>query len=85
MVGKYGIHDLPRAILVDQQGNVVHMNARGKQLAAELHRLLGQPGAASTPVASALPPASDAPAGDPVVTIKASARAVVDSPAAIAD
>ena len=53
MVGKYGIHDLPRAILVDQQGHVVHMNARGKQLASELHRLLGKPRAGVAVAASA--------------------------------
>lgn len=41
MVGKYGIHDLPRAILVDRQGKVVHMNARGKQLGTELEKLFG--------------------------------------------
>lgn len=39
MVDKYGIHDLPRAILVDREGKVVHMNARGKQLVMELDKL----------------------------------------------
>ncbi len=39
----YGISGIPRAILVDQKGNVVHMEARGGQLARELRRLLGEP------------------------------------------
>lgn len=39
MVAKYGIHDLPRLILVDRDGKVVTLNARGGQLAAEVKRL----------------------------------------------
>jgi thiol-disulfide isomerase/thioredoxin len=43
MAIKYGVIGIPRAILVDQQGNVVNMNARGRNLSAELQRLLGEP------------------------------------------
>ncbi len=39
----YGITGIPTAILVDQKGNAVHMNARGPLLQAELERLLGPP------------------------------------------
>jgi hypothetical protein len=39
----YGITGIPRAILVDQAGNVVSMMARGKNLEAELRKLLGEP------------------------------------------
>ncbi|MDZ4656747.1 MAG: TlpA disulfide reductase family protein [Bythopirellula sp.] len=39
----YGITGIPRAILVDQAGNVVSMRARGKNLAIELRKLLGEP------------------------------------------
>jgi thiol-disulfide isomerase/thioredoxin len=39
----YGITGIPRAILVDQQGNVVSMRARGKNLERELQKLLGPP------------------------------------------
>jgi thiol-disulfide isomerase/thioredoxin len=48
MAVKYGITGIPRAILVDQQGNVVSMNARGPRLAAELQKLLGEPGGKET-------------------------------------
>lgn len=40
---KYGVHGLPRAILVDQEGNVIDMNARGETLGRRLRRLLGAP------------------------------------------
>jgi thiol-disulfide isomerase/thioredoxin len=40
---KYAINAIPRMILVDQQGNVVSLNARGPKLTAELQRLLGAP------------------------------------------
>lgn len=40
---KYAISAIPRLILVDQQGKVVSMNARGRLLTAELQRLLGAP------------------------------------------
>lgn len=46
---KYAINAIPRLILVDQQGNVVSMNARGRQLTAELQRLLGAPAEAQAP------------------------------------
>jgi thiol-disulfide isomerase/thioredoxin len=39
----YGIGGIPTAILVDKDGKVVHMNARGEELPAELKRLLGDP------------------------------------------
>jgi thiol-disulfide isomerase/thioredoxin len=39
----YGIGGIPTAILVDQQGKVVNMNARGEILGEELKRLLGEP------------------------------------------
>ena len=39
----YGIGGIPTAILVDKDGKVVHMNARGENLPAELQRLLGDP------------------------------------------
>ncbi len=39
----YGIQGIPRAILVDQQGNVVTMLARGPNLERQLKRLLGEP------------------------------------------
>ncbi|TWU28208.1 TlpA family protein disulfide reductase [Bythopirellula polymerisocia] len=39
----YGITGIPRAILVDQAGKVVSMNARGPILERELRKLLGEP------------------------------------------
>jgi thiol-disulfide isomerase/thioredoxin len=39
----YGITGIPRAILVDQAGNVVSMMARGQNLEVELRKLLGEP------------------------------------------
>lgn len=39
----YGITGIPRAILVNQQGNVVSMMARGPYLEQELRKLLGEP------------------------------------------
>jgi thiol-disulfide isomerase/thioredoxin len=39
MAVKYGVTGIPRAILVDRQGNVVNLNARGPRLGAELQRL----------------------------------------------
>lgn len=41
MASKYAINSIPRAILVDQQGKVVHMNAMGKELSKALAELLG--------------------------------------------
>lgn len=43
----YGITGIPRAILVDQQGNVVSMLARGANLERELRKLLGEPQASA--------------------------------------
>jgi thiol-disulfide isomerase/thioredoxin len=37
----YGISAFPTQILVDNEGNVISLNARGKKLRAELKRLLG--------------------------------------------
>lgn|GEM_PF-537276 len=39
----YGITGIPRAILVDREGTVVDMNARGEQLAQQLRKRLGEP------------------------------------------
>ena len=43
MAMKYGIIGIPTAILVDQEGNVVSMEARGPRLGAALEKLLGKP------------------------------------------
>ncbi|HYO25772.1 MAG TPA: hypothetical protein VEQ85_12585 [Lacipirellulaceae bacterium] len=43
---------IPTAILIDQQGKVVHMEARDTALKDELQRLLGAP-AEATPAAGA--------------------------------
>lgn len=48
MVVRYGIHALPQAILVDQEGKVVHLNARGKALEQKLAEMLGAPVVANT-------------------------------------
>jgi len=47
MAVRYGITGIPRAILVDREGKVVHMTARGPNLGRELRRLLGEPVARS--------------------------------------
>ena len=47
MAVRYGITGIPRAILVDREGKVVHMTARGAKLGQELRRLLGEPVARS--------------------------------------
>jgi thiol-disulfide isomerase/thioredoxin len=39
----YGVMGIPTAILVDQEGKVVSMNARGPELAEQLEKLLGPP------------------------------------------
>jgi thiol-disulfide isomerase/thioredoxin len=44
MAVKYGITGIPTAILVDQEGKVVSMNARGPRLGALLENLLGKAG-----------------------------------------
>lgn len=47
MASKYAINAIPRAILVDQQGNVVHMSAMGDELDKALAKLLGPAEASS--------------------------------------
>ncbi len=54
MAVRYGITGIPRAILVDREGKVVHMTARGANLGRELRRLLGEPVARSQPRTDAL-------------------------------
>lgn len=49
MAVRYGITGIPRAILIDREGKVVHMTARGPYLERELRRLLGEPVARSKP------------------------------------
>jgi hypothetical protein len=39
----YGITGVPRAILIDRNGTVVDMNARGEQLDQQLRKRLGEP------------------------------------------
>ncbi|MEX2092992.1 MAG: TlpA disulfide reductase family protein [Pirellulales bacterium] len=48
MAVKYGITGIPTAILVDQEGNVVSMQARGPRLGAALEKLLGKPSGEET-------------------------------------
>ncbi|MCH7752374.1 MAG: TlpA family protein disulfide reductase [Planctomycetes bacterium] len=50
----YGITGIPLAILIDRDGTVVSLLARGENLARELHRLLGEPLARSQTVADPL-------------------------------
>jgi thiol-disulfide isomerase/thioredoxin len=50
MAVKYGITGIPTAILIDQEGNVVSLHARGPQLGALLEKLLGKPGEEQTGV-----------------------------------
>lgn len=47
MARYYGIVGIPTAILVDQKGNAVHMDARDEALRSELRRLLGEPAKAA--------------------------------------
>lgn len=47
MAVRYGITGIPRAILVNREGKVVHMTARGPYLEQELRKLLGEPVARS--------------------------------------
>jgi peroxiredoxin len=47
LVRYYGVNGIPTAILVDQQGKAVHMNARDAELRSELKRLLGEPAKAA--------------------------------------
>jgi thiol-disulfide isomerase/thioredoxin len=44
---KFAIDALPRMILVDKDGTVVHTNARGSVLADQLKKLLGEPAVAA--------------------------------------
>jgi thiol-disulfide isomerase/thioredoxin len=57
---KYGITALPRAILVDQEGNVVETIARGPRLGQYLRELLGP--AAGAPLGGRVGATSDGPA-----------------------
>ncbi len=41
MAVKYGVDSIPRAILVNKDGIVIHMNARGPALGKQLKKLLG--------------------------------------------
>lgn len=50
----YGITGIPRAILVDRDGKVVSLQARGETLARELRRLLGEPVARADSVQDSL-------------------------------
>lgn len=43
MAVRYGITGIPQAILVNREGKVVHMTARGPILERELRKLLGEP------------------------------------------
>jgi thiol-disulfide isomerase/thioredoxin len=52
MAERYAITGIPRAILVDQKGNVVSMNARGRELRSLLQKLLGEPTAAQSSAAA---------------------------------
>jgi thiol-disulfide isomerase/thioredoxin len=40
---RYGLSGIPTAILVNQEGKVVHLDAHGETLEAELKKLLGEP------------------------------------------
>jgi thiol-disulfide isomerase/thioredoxin len=61
MAVKYGVTSLPRAILVDQQGNVVDTVARGPRLLNNLQKLLGPPSAA---IGGAAPEIGEGPSGE---------------------
>ena len=50
----YGITGIPRAILVDRDGTVISLQARGELLARGLRKLLGEPVAHSSAVDDAL-------------------------------
>lgn len=52
MAVRYGIRRLPQAILVDREGRVVHLNAKGDQLETLLDKLLADPVAAAPADAS---------------------------------
>lgn len=42
MARHYGINSIPAAILVDKEGNVVSLKARGEELTTQLEKLLGK-------------------------------------------
>lgn len=60
MVHKYGIHNLPRAILIDRSGHVVSINARGRALEQQLDQLFREAPVAATPVAEPVRQTADA-------------------------
>lgn len=47
MAVHYGINAIPAVLLLDKEGKVVEMNARGEKLGEALERLLGPPGEAA--------------------------------------
>ncbi|MEM9659784.1 MAG: TlpA disulfide reductase family protein, partial [Planctomycetota bacterium] len=55
MARRYGISGIPTAILLDRDGKVVHMNARGGALRSELQELLGDPPAVEAAIEAAAP------------------------------
>ncbi len=54
MAVHYGVTGIPLAILVDREGTVVSMNARGEELGNQLRRILGEPVARAKTVEDAL-------------------------------
>lgn len=62
MAVQYGISGIPTAILVDKEGKVVSMTARGPELQRLLKELLGEPAPAPAPPAPA--PPAPAPADE---------------------
>ncbi|QDU58468.1 peroxiredoxin family protein [Aeoliella mucimassa] len=66
LASKYAINTIPRAILVDQEGNVIHMNLRGKNLHQTLAQILGPtPRLANRPEGEPTPAGGKAVATDP--------------------
>ena len=47
MAVHYGINAIPAVLLLDKEGKVIEMNARGDKLGEALERLLGPPGEAA--------------------------------------
>ncbi|NOY43144.1 MAG: TlpA family protein disulfide reductase [Planctomycetes bacterium] len=54
MAVHYGVTGIPLAILVDREGTVVSMSARGEELGNQLRRILGEPVARTKTVKDAL-------------------------------
>lgn len=81
MARKYGITSIPRAILVDRDGNVVNLNARGPELADLLRELLGRPAVSADSSQGETSAAAAAPSGDlaPEVADVVPASALEDS------